>query len=237
MNRVVLISGGGSGVGRAAAEEFCARGWRVYGTSRRAQWPREHPKEGAHPAHPHGRAEEESVRAAVEAVWRWEGRLDAVLCNAGMGVAGPLELLTQEEAALQLQTNLDGALRTARIALPYLRGQGGGPDYRHQLSGGPYPASLSGPLQRGQGGAGDLLSGPRNGGTAPSISRPAAWSWGIPAQTLQETADTVRATAGDTGTTAPALRGVSTGWRRTSATECPPKRRRAAWSGRLSAGI
>ena len=115
-------------MGRAAAEEFCARGWRVYGTSRRAQWPREDPpKEGSFiRLIPMDVLEEESVRAAVEAVWRWEGRLDVVLCNAGMGVAGPLELLTQEEAALQLQTNLDGALRTARIALPYLRGQGGG---------------------------------------------------------------------------------------------------------------
>ena len=53
-----------------------------------------------------------------------EGGLDAVVNNAGIGIPGPLELLTDEELREQLEVNLIGQLAVTRAALPLLRESG-----------------------------------------------------------------------------------------------------------------
>ena len=54
------------------------------------------------------------------------GALDVVLNNAGIGLAGPVELHDEEAMALQFQTNLFGYQRVARAALPAMRARGEG---------------------------------------------------------------------------------------------------------------
>jgi NAD(P)-dependent dehydrogenase (short-subunit alcohol dehydrogenase family) len=118
--RVVLVTGASSGIGLACATHLAGHGFRVYGTSRRA----------AESAAPEGVSmltadvtEEHSVEQAVATVLAREGRLDIVVNNAGMGIAGPLEDTTIEQAKRQLEVNFFGAFRVCRAVLPAMRRQ------------------------------------------------------------------------------------------------------------------
>lgn len=116
MSKVVLITGASSGLGQALAEQLAEKGYRVYGTSR----------------NPKGKGltyqmvamdvrEEASVRRAIAELIEREGRLDAVINNAGIGIAGPLEQLRMENVEKVLDTNVKGAVRVMQAALPHLR--------------------------------------------------------------------------------------------------------------------
>jgi len=125
-SRVVLISGASSGFGRACAEHLSQLGHRVYGTSRRAPLP-DGEDTGPGPwLLPMDVREDTSVRAAVDFVLRREGRLDVVVNNAGVGIAGAVEETTPEEARDLFETNFFGVHRVCRAVLPTLRAQGSG---------------------------------------------------------------------------------------------------------------
>ncbi len=128
--RVVLITGTSSGFGKACAEHLHRRGYRVFGTSRRAT-------PGRAPAADGGMSmgfetlamdvtDDESVLCAVETVVREAGRIDVVVNNAGMGIAGAVEDTTDDEARVQMETNFFGVLRVCRAVLPQMREQGRG---------------------------------------------------------------------------------------------------------------
>lgn len=121
MQRVLFISGASGGIGRATAELFAKKGWRVFGTSRKA---------GAEA--PEGVemlamdvTDGASVTAAVAAAAERAGRIDVIVNNAGNGIAGPLEDTEAAELMRQLDVNLAGALRVTRAALPELKKTGG----------------------------------------------------------------------------------------------------------------
>jgi NAD(P)-dependent dehydrogenase (short-subunit alcohol dehydrogenase family) len=117
--RVVLVTGASSGFGLAIARALTAAGWRVYGASRRAV---DGPSpDGAFEALRLDVDDDLSVARAIEALIAREGGLDAVVSNAGMGVAGSLEDTSSEEAIAQFQTNVFGNHRVCRAALPHLR--------------------------------------------------------------------------------------------------------------------
>ena len=67
-----------------------------------------------------------AVDAAVEQAHDHFGRLDVVVNNAGYGLFGTIEEVTEEQARAQIETNLFGALWVTKAALPYLREQGSG---------------------------------------------------------------------------------------------------------------
>ena len=70
--------------------------------------------------------DDRSVEQAVAAVLEREGRLDIVVNNAGMGIAGPVENTSIEQAKRQLEVNFFGAFRVCRAVLPALRSQRSG---------------------------------------------------------------------------------------------------------------
>jgi NAD(P)-dependent dehydrogenase (short-subunit alcohol dehydrogenase family) len=120
--RIALVTGASSGIGQACAAHLAARGFRVYGTSRR-------------PAsfNPGGVimltadvTDDSSVEQAVATVLEREGQLHVAVNNAGMGIAGPLETTTTEQAKSQLEVNFFGALRVCRAVLPAMRSQRSG---------------------------------------------------------------------------------------------------------------
>ncbi len=123
---VVLITGASSGIGRACAEHLAWRGYRVFGTSRRAPLPPTPPLPGQPVMLPMDVTRDESVQQAVDFVVRETGRLDVVVNNAGFGIAGAVEDTSVEEAKAQLETNFFGVLRVCRAALPVMRAQGEG---------------------------------------------------------------------------------------------------------------
>jgi NAD(P)-dependent dehydrogenase (short-subunit alcohol dehydrogenase family) len=131
--RVVLVTGASSGIGLACAAYLAGRGFRVYGTSRRGTG-------GAQPGAMTGTmtgqesvtmltadvTEDHSVEQVVGSVLSREGRLDIVVNNAGMAIAGPIENTSTEEAKRQLEVNFFGAFRVCRAVLPAMRRQGSG---------------------------------------------------------------------------------------------------------------
>lgn len=67
-----------------------------------------------------------AVDAAVRRAHERFGRLDVVVNNAGYGLFGAIEEVTEEQARAQIETNLFGPLWVTKAALPYLREQGAG---------------------------------------------------------------------------------------------------------------
>lgn len=68
----------------------------------------------------------ESIAAAVEGAFQRHGRIDVIVSNAGYGLFGAAEELTNEEIDRQIATNLTGSIHLIRAALFHLRRQGGG---------------------------------------------------------------------------------------------------------------
>jgi NAD(P)-dependent dehydrogenase (short-subunit alcohol dehydrogenase family) len=81
----------------------------------------------------------QKVMAQAFAVW---GRIDVVVSNAGYGLVGAAEELSDEQIARQIQTNLIGSIGVIRAAIPSLRAQGGGRIIQVSSEGGQlaYPA-------------------------------------------------------------------------------------------------
>lgn len=123
--RVVLITGASSGIGKTCAEYLLGRGYRVYGTSRRAPPLLAEPGPGLRMI-AMDVTSEDSVRQAVNLVLAREGRIDVVVNNAGWGIAGSVEDTSIAEAQEQLDANFFGVLRVCQAVLPTLRGQGSG---------------------------------------------------------------------------------------------------------------
>jgi short-subunit dehydrogenase len=124
--KVVLITGASAGFGRASAEHLAALGHRVYGTSRRAQFPESTGSSSSVQMLPMDVCDDDSVDRAVRFVHEREGRIDVVVNNAGVGLAGAVENTSVDEAKALFDTNFFGALRVCRAALPILREQRSG---------------------------------------------------------------------------------------------------------------
>lgn len=121
MAKVVLITGASSGIGAAAAVRLAKQGFRVFGTSRRPRPTRDDIEWIEMDVR-----DDDSVRGGVEAVIEREGRIDALVCNAGYGVFGSIEEVTLEAAKAQFETNLFGVLRCVSVVLPGMRERGRG---------------------------------------------------------------------------------------------------------------
>lgn len=117
MKKVVLITGASSGFGKATAERLADKGYIVYGTSRKSM---QHEK--IHYLQMDV-TNTESVAEGVENIVQKEGRIDVLINNAGMGIGGSLELATQEEIAIQMNTNFMGCVNVCQKVLPFMRKQ------------------------------------------------------------------------------------------------------------------
>ena len=126
--RTWLITGVSSGFGRELATQLLDHGDRVVGTVRR-------PDAVADLGERYGDTfrvelldvtDTAAVRAVVDRSFAELGRIDAVVSNAGYGLFGAAEELTDAQVEQILDTDLLGSIALIRASLPHLRAQGGG---------------------------------------------------------------------------------------------------------------
>jgi NAD(P)-dependent dehydrogenase (short-subunit alcohol dehydrogenase family) len=122
-DRVALVTGASSGIGQAAARALVGAGFTVYGTSRRAN---RGEKRGDVVFLPLDVTDDQSVADAVREVLDRSGRIDVLVNNAGLGVAGAAEESSVEQARALFETNLFGSIRMTRAVLPHMREQRSG---------------------------------------------------------------------------------------------------------------
>ena len=125
MTKVILVTGASSGIGFDAAEAFARQGHRVYAAARRVERMEPLKAFGVIPLRMDVTDEaslEEGVRTVLEA----EGRIDALVNNAGYGYFGAIENVPLEEARRQLEVNVFGLARLCQLVIPSMRAQGSG---------------------------------------------------------------------------------------------------------------
>lgn len=134
--KIILVTGAGSGIGRAVSQVLARSGHCVYASMRMAS---EHGVAQATDAREFADRErvdlrvveldvlsEISCRAAIDQVLAEQGRIDVVVNNAGMLMVGMTEAFMPEQLAQILDTNAISWLRVNRAALPAMRRQGRG---------------------------------------------------------------------------------------------------------------
>ncbi len=119
--KVILITGGSSGLGLAICARLAAAGHKVYGTSRKVT---ERPESWT--ALDMDVTDEASVRTAVDMVMSRERRIDVVVNNAGVGIQGAAEDIDVATAQRAFDTNFFGIHRVCREVLPQMRSQKSG---------------------------------------------------------------------------------------------------------------
>lgn len=127
-NKNWFITGTSSGIGRELTEAALARGDSVTATVRKAD-------ALADLQARHGDrlriavldvTDTPTVRRAVDDAFAAMGRIDVIVNNAGYGLFGAAEEVSDEQIRHQIDTNVIGSIQVVRAALPHLRAQGGG---------------------------------------------------------------------------------------------------------------
>lgn len=126
MNSTVLITGTSSGLGRATAHLFHARGWNVVATMRTPEQETELTQLDRMLVTRLDVQDTASIQAAVAAGRARFGRIDALINNAGYGAYGPLEVTPPEKIRRQFEVNVLGLLATTQALLPHFRAQRSG---------------------------------------------------------------------------------------------------------------
>ena len=126
--RTWLITGVNSGFGRLMTEALLERGDRVAGTVRKLDAMNDlKAKYGDRLWLANlDMTDLPAVRSVVNKAFAELGTIDVIVSNAGYGLFGAAEELSDEQVAHQLSTNLFGPIQLIRAALPHLRAQGGG---------------------------------------------------------------------------------------------------------------
>ena len=122
MNKVVLITGASSGIGKSIGEFLHYKGFIVYGTSR-------NPDKVVNSVFPLLKLDvrnTESIQSAVKKVIELSGALDIVINNAGVGITGPIEEIPSQEIKNNFETNFFGPIEVMKAVLPQMRAQKSG---------------------------------------------------------------------------------------------------------------
>ena len=126
--KVVLVTGAGSGIGKAAALLLAREGARVglVGLDEKSLGDTASAMDGPSLVLPADVSDDAQLRAAFERLATEYGRLDGVFANAGInGVWAPIEDLDRAEWERTIAVNLTGSFLTIKYAVPYLKRRGG----------------------------------------------------------------------------------------------------------------
>ncbi|MBN4046985.1 SDR family oxidoreductase [bacterium AH-315-P13] len=122
MSKVVLITGGSSGIGKSIGEYLIEKGMTVFGTSRNPQ------------NYPQSKfslialdvTKKETISNCIQTVIDAEGKIDVLINNAGAGITGPIEEIPEYEIKRNFETNFFGPINVIKAVLPQMRKQNSG---------------------------------------------------------------------------------------------------------------
>ncbi|MEU6770363.1 SDR family oxidoreductase [Streptomyces sp. NPDC046759] len=118
--RVVVVTGGGTGIGEATARLLREGGHHVVVSGRRAEPLRRLAQETGALAHPSDVGDPDGADGLVRAALAAYGRLDGVVLNAGIGRGGAVGDLSLQDWDEVMRTNVTGPLLLLRAAIPHL---------------------------------------------------------------------------------------------------------------------
>lgn len=120
-NKVILITGATSGLGKTLADFLSTKGHKVYGTSRKFEG-----DQNGVEIIKMDVTDSLAVQEGVNKILEKEESIDVLINNAGLGIAAPTEEIDPKELEKVFQTNIYGVLNTVRAVLPQMRKQGTG---------------------------------------------------------------------------------------------------------------
>src|SRR5687767_2287606 len=123
MNKVILITGASSGIGKETAKLFQIKNWKVAATMRTPENAEDLRRVADIECFRLDVTDVDSIKSAIQDTLEKFGRIDAVVNNAGYGLVGPFEAATEEQIERQFQTNVFGVMNVCREILPYFREQ------------------------------------------------------------------------------------------------------------------
>ena len=113
MNKIVVITGGTSGIGKEMVQIYQSRGDTVVSLSRNVQEPSQTNIEC-------DISNEQMVERAIEQIAITFGRIDILINNAGYGISGALELIPLQNAKQQFDVNMHGAFLINKYAIKFM---------------------------------------------------------------------------------------------------------------------
>lgn len=125
MNKVILITGASSGIGKESAKLLIKQGYTVYGAARRVERMEDLKSLGIHLLSMDV-TDDASMVAGVNELLAKENRIDVLVNNAGYGSFGAVEDVPLSEARYQFEVNLFGLARLTQLVLPLMRAQQSG---------------------------------------------------------------------------------------------------------------
>ena len=119
-SKTIFVTGASSGLGRATAKLFASRGWRVIASMRDPKKEKELGDTSGITLMVLDVTDPHQIENVAEQVVT-SGGVDVVFNNAGYGLAGALEGLTDEQVLRLVNTNMLGTIRTTKAFLPHFR--------------------------------------------------------------------------------------------------------------------
>jgi short-subunit dehydrogenase len=119
-NKVALITGASSGMGKDFSLRLLDEGYIVYGAARRIERMSDIEGAGGHPIKL-DITDDSSIVATVDQIIKEQGRIDVLINSAGYGSYGAIEDVPIEEAKRQFEVNIFGLARLTQLVLPQMR--------------------------------------------------------------------------------------------------------------------
>lgn len=114
-NKVVIITGASSGIGLAAAKAFAKKGYTVYGLARRKI------NCDLFSSCVCDVTDRKRTAETFEYIYKKEGKVDILINNAGMGISGAIEYLTEQDLNKIFDVNVKAVITLSSLIIPYLR--------------------------------------------------------------------------------------------------------------------
>ena len=120
MTKTIFITGASTGIGRATAKLFAAKGWKVIATMRKPENETELNALDHVTVLPLDVTDPVQIRETTQQALAL-GDIDVVFNNAGYGLFGALEAMTDKQLVQQMETNFFGVVRVTQAFIPYFR--------------------------------------------------------------------------------------------------------------------